>query len=155
MNWQIARVTDRDGDRLTLVFSPISNCSRCARGEGCGAGVFAGLFRRADRPLVIAAPADVSEGDWVRVGVGQRTLLTSALVHYGIPLAAFLIGAAAGHALADGAAGRDFAALAAGLAAFALSLRALRARPMLAVNPVVERLSCMSDDSNSSGRPFA
>lgn len=149
MIWQPARVVACDAKHLTLVFSRPESCQRCARGEGCGTGVFAHLFSRRKTRVVLPAKIAVSSGDWVRVGLEPRDLAMSAGLHYGLPLVGFLLGAMAGHVWSSGGIVADLAALAAGLAGFLLvaGFVARRLRPTL--NPVVERLSCTASDTTS------
>lgn len=149
MIWQIARVAAVDAGRLQLVFSAPERCERCARGEGCGAGVFARLFSR--RETLLPAPPGVAlaDGDWVRVGLDPRRLAVAAAWHYGLPLAGFLIGAATSHAALAAWTFRDPAALAFGLAGFLLASRLAAGLGQPALNPVVERLSCKTGDTKS------
>lgn len=150
MIWQTARVVAHDADRLTLVFSAPESCERCARGEGCGAGVFGRLFGRRETRVRLPASLAVADGEWVRVGLDPRQLAMAAGLHYGLPLAGFLAGAVLGHVMLPGSAIRDLVALAAGLAGFFLVARvvAWRLRPTL--NTVLERLSCTDGDTTSS-----
>lgn len=149
MIWQTARVVDRDADRLTLSFSAPETCQRCARGEGCGAGVFGRLFARRETRVALPTRLAVAVGDHVRVGLEPGHLALAAGLHYGLPLAGFLVGAAMGHAALSDSAFRDLAALATGLVGFFLvaGLVSRRFRPTW--NPVVEHLSCHQDDTNS------
>lgn len=149
MIWQLARVVDRDADRLTLLLSAPETCERCARGEGCGAGVFSRLFTRRETRLVVPARLAVSAGDHVRVGLAPAHLALAAGLHYGLPLAAFLVGAAAGHAAVSGSPLRDAAALAFGLVGFMLATRLVSRRLRPRLNPVVAHLSCSPGDTNS------
>ncbi|RFF30427.1 SoxR reducing system RseC family protein [Wenzhouxiangella sediminis] len=150
MIWQLARVVSIDAERLTLLFSAPEECERCARGEGCGAGVFARLFSRRATCVTLPGSLPVSCGDWVRVGLEPRQLAFAAAVHYGLPLLGFLAGVVAGHVAMGGRPGQDAGALAAGLVAFLAVARLLArgARPVL--NPALERLSCTRGDTNSS-----
>ncbi|NBD96348.1 MAG: hypothetical protein GVY11_07735 [Gammaproteobacteria bacterium] len=148
MIWQIARVLARDSDRLSVEFTAPEGCERCMRGEGCGAGLFARLFSQRRTRLTVASRIAVTGGEWVRVGLEPRQLAIAAGLHYGLPLGGFLAGALAGHALLPDGALRDPAALAAGLAGFALVTRLLVKRLRPALNPVVERLSCRHDDAS-------
>lgn len=150
MIWQIARVVARDAERLTLVISPPENCRRCARGNGCGAGVLARLFSRGDTRIVVPARPALSDSDWVRVGLDPKQLARAASLHYGLPLAGFLAGAVIGQAVAPEAAYRDLAALALGLAGFMLAAGWVSGRFRPAWNPAVERLSCTDGDTKSS-----
>jgi len=150
MIWQLARVLARDADWLTLVFSRPENCARCARGEGCGAGVFARLFSRREMQLRLPAGPNVACGEWVRVGIRPGRLAAAAGLHYGLPLAGFLCGALAGHAAAPENGLRDLAALAGGIAGFVLAVRLVSRRIRPQLEPVVERLSCGSGDTKFS-----
>lgn len=149
MIWQIARVDASDSGRLKLAFSSPSMCSRCSRGEGCGAGVFGGLLIRTVTRVELPVAGGFAAGEWVRVGLPSRLLAFAALLHYGLPVAGFLAVASAVHLLFDHAAWQDGAALAGGLAGLLLVVLATRRPALLAMNPVVERLSCTRDDSNS------
>lgn len=150
MIWQIARVVAFDAERLTLAFSAPDACQRCAQGRGCGAGVFGRLFSRRATRVNLPAKLSVSPGEWVRVGLEPRQLAFAAAMHYGLPLLGFLAGSVAGHMALSGGAGRDLAALAAGLAAFFLVARSVSGRMRPAWNPVLERLSCAPGAANSS-----
>ncbi len=150
MNWQIARVVARDAERLTLAFSPAEHCRRCAGGAGCGAGTFARLFRRGEARMVIPARAEISGSEWVRVGLEPKQLALAAALHYGLPLAGFLAGAAAGQVTASETAFGDLAALSIGLVGFMLAAAVASRRSRLLWNPAIERLSCEDGDTKSS-----
>lgn len=152
MIWQAARVVDRDADRLTLRFSAPEACERCARGDGCGAGNFARLFGRRDTQVVLPAELVVAVGERVRVGLEPGHLALAAVVHYGIALAGFLLGAVAGHAIAGDTPLRDPAALASGLAGLVVVARWVSPRLRPTWNPVVAHLSCPENDTNSASR---
>lgn len=150
MIWQIGRVVASDRDGLTLEFPRHEACRRCARGEGCGAGVFAGLLLRSVNRVMLPPRADFTEGAWVRVGVESSHLLRAALLVYGLPLLAFLAGAAGSHALAPTSGVRDLLALAGGVLAFVVVLAGVGAAIRLSLDPVIEPLSCGQSDIISS-----
>lgn len=150
MIWQHARVVENRSGRLLLAFAAAPACSRCARGEGCGAGVFSGLFPARRSRLEVDGEASIEPGEWVRVGIHPRLLALAAALHYGLPLAAFLVFASAAHFLLPAAPAQDLAALLAGLAGFGLAVAMSPGRMSLALNPAVERLSCRESDSNST-----
>lgn len=150
MIWQTARVVANDVDRLTLVFAAPESCQRCARGEGCGAGVFGRLFGRRETRVLLPANVTVACGEWVRVGFEPRHLAQAAGLHYGLPLLGFLAGATVGHGLMPDSASRDFVALVVGLGGFFLVAGFVARRLRPALNPVVERLSCTESATTSS-----
>lgn len=152
MIWQVARVLARDGDRVTLVFAAPEQCERCARGEGCGAGVFARLFGRRETRVALPVAAEFLPDEWVRVGLAPGRLAVAATLHYGLPLAGFLVGAVAGHAATSGGAAGDLLALGGGIAGFAFMVAFVGRRLRPSLNPVVERLSCRAGDSTSCSR---
>lgn len=152
MIWQLARVVALDDKRLTLAFSAPEHCRRCMQGQGCGAGVFARLLSRRETRVSLPAELPVSPGQWLRVGCEPVQLARAAAVYYGLPLLGFLAGAVTGHLTLDGSAGRDIAALTAGLAGFFLVLHVVSRRLRPAWNPVLERLSCERAETDS---PFS
>jgi len=142
--WQSATVVASSPGRVRLRFEPLSQCARCMRGEGCGAGVFAQLFTRRATTLDLETREHWSPGQAVRVGVRADALSQGALLLYGLPLLGFLLGAIAGHRISPGSVLADAAALVLGLilaVALARLSRTLRARRW---NPVIETLSCDS-----------
>jgi positive regulator of sigma E activity len=149
MIWQLGRVVDSSGGSLTVAISAPDHCRRCARGTGCGAGVFSQLFSRRATHLIVPAQSGIATGDRVRLGVAPSALAASSAAHYGLALAGLLAGAWLGHRL--GPRGfEDVMALGAGLAGLALLVGPLGRRLPLRLNPVVERLSCSESDAKSS-----
>lgn len=123
--WHRATVSDGEDDRLVATFADPSACARCARGEGCGAAYLSRLFGGSAAVLPLPAGIDVRPGDAVRIGIEERWLLQAAVLTYLLPATAFIGGALTAHALMPG---HDAAALAAGLAAAATGLIALKSR---------------------------
>src|SRR5690554_3722618 len=99
MVWQVARVLAGPGGHLALEFSSPEVCQRCSRGEGCGAGLFAGLLLRGRSRLDLAGRSDLAVGDWVRAGLPAGQLAWASVLYYGLPLSGFLIGALGLHLL--------------------------------------------------------
>lgn len=145
LNWQSARVVSSGNGRALLQFASPEACHRCERGEGCGAGVFKGLFPHRAGSIEVPVSFDPQPDEWVRVGVTGRALALGALVAYGLPLGAFIAGALPAHVMLDVSIWRDCAALAGGLAAAAVAVVAGRRLLRISVNLVVERLSCDAD----------
>jgi sigma-E factor negative regulatory protein RseC len=146
--WQPATVVSIGPDRLTVSFKSLSQCQRCLRGEGCGAGVFSRLFPNRPTSLVLTQAHSFRTGQRVRVGLAPAQLLRGALMLYGLPLAAFLGGALIGHGLPSDAGARDLTALVLGLLAGAGALIMIGRRPLGVLNPIVEPLSCMPSGSS-------
>lgn len=141
--WQIATVHSLKNGRLALFFDPPESCRRCAEGQGCGAGVYSRLFVR--RHAVLPVPAQyewLQVGSRVRVGVPARVLMLMALRLYGLPLTAFVVGAAAGHHLIPATVWQDLISLGLGLGAALASWSWLSRRPPIGGNPRIEPLSC-------------
>lgn len=145
LNWQSARVVSSGNGRALLHFANPEACHRCERGEGCGAGVFRGLFPHRAGSIEVFVPFNPQPDEWVRVGVTSRALALGALVAYGLPLGAFIAGALPAHVMLAETIWRDYAALAGGLAAAAAAFVAGRRLLRIPVNLVVERLSCGAD----------
>lgn len=110
----------RGDGHVRVRMMPAEACARCARGEGCGAGVFTRLFARRTVILDLPDTTDAMPGDRIQVGVTASMLGRAASAVYGLPLAAFLLAAGLMTILSGQPAGTlagDGLALAAGLAA--------------------------------------
>lgn len=150
LSWQVAQVLESSDRRLRLRFSRPEFCQRCQRGNGCGAGVFSGLFPRRTTEIEIDSDQDLAHGDWVRVGLAHRDLALGAARVYGLPLAAFVAGALPAHWLIGAEGWRDLAALAGGLVAAVLAYVLAQRFFRSPVNPIVQPLSCGSDGTKST-----
>ncbi|MEN1727074.1 MAG: SoxR reducing system RseC family protein [Pseudomonadota bacterium] len=147
--WQPAVVVGSSAGRVRLQFDRISQCERCLRGEGCGAGVFSQLFSPRSSNIELSTDRDWAVGQRVRVCVPAEALATGALSLYGWPLAGFLAGAILGHALAPESGSMDlFALLTGGLFAGGAALLAWRRRTDR-WNPEIEALSCDSSPDDA------
>lgn len=149
LSWQVAQVLAMDGHRLRLRFARPEFCKRCQRGDGCGAGIFSGLFPRRETEIEIESDQTLNPGNWVRVGLPHRDLALGAVRVYGLPLLAFVAGAVPAHWLVGPDGWRDLAALASGLTAGILAFLLARQVPGLRMNPVIEPLSCDQGDTRS------
>lgn len=147
--WQVATVVDASPGRLQLALDPLSTCSRCLRGEGCGAGVFARLFRQRRTVISLERRHEFQVGQKLRVGMDGSVLLYGAMILYGLPIAAFVLGALSGHGLGGGGPFGDLAALVGGLVLAGLALLFVRRRPLHGLNPRLELLSCTSSECNA------
>ena len=115
--WQPATVVSADGERVQLRFDQLSQCQRCLRGEGCGAGVFSQLFSQRSTTLQLPSNESWQVGQQVRVGLAPQRLVSGSLLLYGWPLIGFLGGAILGGQLDLPLVSPDLAALLAGMAA--------------------------------------
>jgi positive regulator of sigma E activity len=129
--WQPATVR-HDRGRTWLEFADPGDCERCARGDGCGAALFARLFRRGSVRLPWAGDAIAPPGATVDVGVPARWLLQVALGLYLLPVIAFVTGAVVADALAPG---RDVPALLLGMLAAGTAAGLYRYGPLRPAPP--------------------
>ena len=131
---QQGRVVAAANGRVSVRLGGQSGCAACDAGRGCGAGVFGRLLRR--RPLILefGNHLDARCGQAVVVGVPEAWFLRLVARFYLLPLLAGLGGAAFGHYLSvmmqAGPFGRDFIALAGGIAAGAAAMWWTRGRPV-------------------------
>jgi len=61
-------------------------CARCAKGRGCGAGVFGSSAGKRRVDAQVAAGLAIEQGDEVRIELPPRNLLQASLILYGVPL---------------------------------------------------------------------
>lgn len=73
-----------------------SACGHCHQQESCGVGAIAKAMPGRPQLLEIALTAPVLVGQQVRIGIPERSLLTSALLVYMVPVLFLLLGALAG-----------------------------------------------------------
>lgn len=78
---------DSDGEHA-LIDVDADICPRCAKGKGCGAGIFGSSGR--SRRILANLPANVrvAVGDNVFLTISSRNILAAAAIVYGWPLAA-------------------------------------------------------------------
>lgn len=88
--WALAQVVGHRPGSVRLRFSKPEGCRRCQRGEGCGAGIFGGLFATGPFEVELSQGGEWHSGDWVRVGIDRGAMVAGAISAYGLPLAAFL-----------------------------------------------------------------
>ena len=82
------------GKAVVQLFKKPSSCSACTAGRGCGAGLLTRLWRVPDS-LIIPAE-NLSRGQLVRISVSRRALNLRALLIFGLPVVALLLGGALG-----------------------------------------------------------
>lgn len=122
----------RDGE-VWVRLGAQSGCRSCENGQGCGAGLFAKLFR--GKPVILVLPEKALElrtGQMLVLGIPESLYLRLVWATYGLPLLAALAGAMAGLFLAGGyglgTVQTDLIVLMAGLLAAWLTLRQTRRR---------------------------
>lgn len=74
-----------------------SACGHCRQQDSCGVGAVAKAMPGHPQLLEIALTGPLSVGQQVRIGIPERSLLTSALLVYLVPLICMLLGALAGN----------------------------------------------------------
>ena len=78
---------------------PRSTCPRCAAGQGCGAGIFAG--QGGDVSVTVGLPPEstVHVGDRVNLTLQPGSLLSAAFTAYGLPLVGLVLAAGIARAI--------------------------------------------------------
>lgn len=131
---QQGQVVAAANGRVSVRLGGQSGCAACDAGRGCGAGVFGRLLQRRPMILEFGNHLDARCGQAVVVGVPEAWFLRLVARFYLLPLLTGLGGAAFGHYLSvmmqAGPLGRDFIALAGGIAAGAAAVWWNRGRPV-------------------------
>lgn len=138
----VALVDGDGGPHADIEVEVAAACPRCARGRGCGAGIFGAGGRTRQIRVPIDKSQQLETGDRVRLCLAADNVLRAAILVYGVPLLGALIGVIGSYALALGDAGTALAAIA-GLTAGALaSRRRLRRESCLRrFTPSIRRLT--------------
>ena len=84
-------VSMRDETVTVVVDSPVA-CRRCAAGNGCGAGILAGLEQTHHIDIARPLGSQFEIGDPVSLCIAPSALLRAALIAYGLPLLALVAG---------------------------------------------------------------
>ncbi|TJZ67779.1 SoxR reducing system RseC family protein [Chitiniphilus eburneus] len=108
-----AEVERVSGHHAWVRIRPHTPCGHCDPATGCKAVALSRLFGQTQRGFRVKNDLVAQPGDQVRVGIGDRALLSAALTGYGVPLVALLAGATLGGMLVP-AAWREFGAVAGG-----------------------------------------
>lgn len=100
-----------------------SACGLCGKTRGCGISLFGRLFGHKNNVFKAENTIHAKPGDNVVVAIEEQAVLMSAMVIYGVPLGALLLGAILGNALSDGTASQaDMYAFAGAVAGLLLGL---------------------------------
>lgn len=95
---RIVSLSERAPTRsAVLEVETVAACPRCAEGKGCGAGLIAGPGKRRRISASIADALQVQPGDRVSFVLAPEKLLQAAVVVYGYPLFAAVVGALAAY----------------------------------------------------------
>ena len=126
-----AKVTRIEGDSAFVQTELPGSCGSDNCGtQGCGSAMLMRIFSQRPRALRVSNTVGARVGDHVIVGLSEADFLRSALLGYGGPLAAFVIGAAATQALAAPGPARDLYAAGGGLLALAGAFLLVKFRMM-------------------------
>ncbi len=100
-----------------------SACGLCGKTRGCGISLFGRLFGHKNNVFKAENTIHAKPGDNVVVAIEEQAVLMSAMVIYGVPLGALLLGAILGNTLSDGTASQaDMYAFAGAVAGLLLGL---------------------------------
>lgn len=100
-----------------------SACGLCGKTRGCGISLFGRLFGHKNNVFKAENTIHAKPGDNVVVAIEEQAVLMSAMVIYGVPLGALLLGAILGNTLSDGTASQaDMYAFAGAIAGLLLGL---------------------------------
>lgn len=97
---QQGRIIQLHGNEAEVQIGMSAGCSLCDQGKGCGAGIFGRLTRRKPAIVRVRNVIGARPGQWVTLGIPEKTFLTFVMRLYLLPLASALAGAAIGHHLA-------------------------------------------------------
>ena len=107
-----------------------SGCGTCA-GQGCSSRRIAELFQRKPRLFLVECDLALAPGDRAVIGIANGSVLKSALVAYGQPLALMLTGALLSQTVQPGDGSALIGMLLGGVASWLLARNSLAARPVV------------------------
>lgn len=91
MESAVGRIVSISGGQATVSVDAAANCSRCAAGKGCGAGLLTGSDRTRLIDVRLSPGLALHAGDEVRLSLAPSHLLRAAVYAYGLPLGGIVI----------------------------------------------------------------
>lgn len=87
-----AQVIAYDCGIAQVCFQPVKGCGGCAESKGCGVSALSSLAgKSSDYVFQVASLTPLRAGQWVEIGLPERSLLTSVFLLYVIPLLAIVL----------------------------------------------------------------
>lgn len=80
-----------DGASATVEVETVDFCARCAKGKGCGAGLFGNSRGPRQFEAPVLGPMKLQAGDEVLIELAPDSVLRAASIVYGAPLVGMLI----------------------------------------------------------------
>jgi sigma-E factor negative regulatory protein RseC len=129
-------ITALDGD-YAMVRMDETGCGRCHEEGGCGGNNIGKMFCTTPRTFRVLNPGHSDIGDHVNIVITEGVVRRSAVLAYGLPLLALILGALAGSKLAGeiGAIVGSFSALL--FSWLALHFAQLKVRPDQRTQPYI------------------
>ncbi|SIQ38092.1 positive regulator of sigma(E), RseC/MucC [Aeromonas sp. RU39B] len=96
MSEELATVIQVDGDHAWVSCERRSACSSCHQQSDCGTGLVSKAIGPGSQRVRVRLSGAVRPGDQIRIGIARRSLLSSAVLVYLLPLFSLLAGALLG-----------------------------------------------------------
>ena len=110
-------------------------CSKCDATTGCKSIALSRLFCLKDPTFRVRDPFGVKVGEKVYIGIEEKTLLQSALIGYGVPVLALMLGAVIGLYL-----GEEYLSILGGIFGFLATMLWLKRKKLPSDNiPIIVR----------------
>lgn len=97
---EFGRITKIEAGGVWVTTIQQSTCNSCQAKHGCGQKLLnqLGVATSSIRANVGTAidPAELTEGDWIEIGVAEGAVVTGSLLAYGLPVLLLVVGAALG-----------------------------------------------------------
>ncbi|PQJ67835.1 SoxR reducing system RseC family protein [Photobacterium angustum] len=92
----LATVTAVEKGAVTVSCQQQTSCGHCASRDSCGTGIVTKAMPGRVHDIKIATQSSLSIGQVVEIGLSERSMLSSALLIYMLPLLFLLLGSALG-----------------------------------------------------------
>ncbi|KLV06781.1 sigma-E factor regulatory protein [Photobacterium aquae] len=89
----LATVVAVERGSITVSCQQQTSCGSCASRDSCGTGLVSKALPGRRHELTIATKLKANVGDTVEIGLAERSMLTSALLVYVLPLLCLVLGA--------------------------------------------------------------
>ena len=94
----LATIVSTQDHTITVHCQQQSTCGSCASKSSCGSGIVENSLPKHIHEVVLKTPQaqQLTIGQWVEIGLSERSMIHSALLMYMIPLLGLLIGCVVG-----------------------------------------------------------
>lgn len=95
---EIATVASCEGGGVWLTTTPVASCNACNVSKDCGTGIVAKTLTPRQHRFFVPTELTLLPGEQIKIGLGEQSLITAAVMVYLLPIVLLLLLALLGNA---------------------------------------------------------